>query len=152
MISLSFNSHCTTSHLPSSLVDFIPSDHVKLRAHWWTLMIQKECPPQPCGKPVVAWPTVSLILPCPIQEHNQIFYLPTILLIHSAAGTAALWWPHFRSWNLFAISTAPDNWGPRDSPSAITHLVVTKFKLSFFLFFLGEISIMFGYMLILQYI
>lgn len=34
-------------------------------------------------------------------------FIPIILMIHSAAGTAALLWAHFRSWNLFAINTAP---------------------------------------------
>ena len=61
---------------------------------------------------------------CKHSQTNSESYLPIILLIHSVAGTAALWWPQFRKWNLFAISTAPDSWGPRASPSAITHLVV----------------------------
>lgn len=67
-----------------------------------------------------------------IHKKNSESYLPIILLIHSVAGTAALWWPQFRKWNLFAISTAPDSWGPRASPSAITHLVVAYNSLSNF--------------------
>lgn len=35
------------------------------------------------------------------------YTIPIILMIHSAAGTASLTWAHFRSWNLFAINTAP---------------------------------------------
>ena len=51
--------------------------------------------------------------------------VPIILMIHSAAGAATLWWAHFRSLNLFAIDMAPPSWGPRALPSSITHLVVT---------------------------
>ena len=54
---------------------------------------------------------------------NFIIQLPIIFIIHSAAGTASLWWPHFRSWNLFKISTAPASWGPSAFPSSITHFV-----------------------------
>ena len=61
-----------------------------------------------------------------INKELQLYYtIPIILMMHSAAGTASLWWAHFRSWNLLAINTAPASWGPRALPSSITHLVVT---------------------------
>ena len=57
-------------------------------------------------------------------------YLPIILLIQLAAGTATSLWLHLWSLNVFAIKRAPASWGPRACASEITHDVVTELKLS----------------------